>query len=83
MGSNKLLDDFQCLRTSSAAGLADSHISDPVRRMPLCLLVGSRSETLFGPLIDCSFLCCSALVWGSSAKHKPQKVGRVSFRCYS
>jgi hypothetical protein len=25
----------------------------------------------------------SALVWGSSAKHKPQRVGRVSFSCFS
>jgi len=25
----------------------------------------------------CRSLCCSALVWGSSAKPKPQKVGKV------
>lgn len=28
-------------------------------------------------IIDASSLCYSALVWGSSAKHKPQRVGKV------
>lgn len=26
-------------------------------------------------------LCCSALVWGSSVKHQPQKVGKDHLLC--
>lgn len=30
------------------------------------------------PLTNICLGCCSALVWGSSAKHKPQRVGKVN-----